>query len=178
MRVARIGCAVLLAVAASGCGGGEEAEPVDTAATVDTMANLDATTAITLTLAGGPNAGTYTVGSDEALCSVGANEANQWHVQMVDDTATSGLGALAIIIPDTTAAAAGTSVFNFSAVIGSMMQGTDYTIESRPQTQRIGRGTARVVDTGSGATITIDGVARDSIQVQARIDCRRVRRGR
>jgi hypothetical protein len=35
-----------------------------------------------------------------------------------------------------------------------------------------------VVDTGSGATITIDGVARDSIQVQARIDCRRVRRGR
>jgi hypothetical protein len=173
----RTGCAVLIALAVA-CGGAEEGEPVDTAAAVDTTANINAMTAITVTLTGGPHAGTYTAASDDRLCAVGANEVDVWNVQLVDDTATTGLGAVQVMIPDTTAAAAGTSVFHFSAIVGSMMQGTDYSIESRPQTQQIGRGTATVTDDGTRATIVIEGVTRDTVQLRARIDCRQVRRGR
>lgn len=178
MRLARIGCAALVAVALAACGGDEEAAPADTAAAVDTTVNLNAMTAITVTLTGGPHAGTYTAASDDRLCAVGANEVDVWNVQLVDDTATAGLGAVQVMIPDTTAAAAGTSVFHFSAIVGSMMQGTDYSIESRPQTQQIGRGTATVTDDGTRATIVIEGVTRDTVQLRARIDCRQVRRGR
>ena len=131
-----------------------------------------------VTLTGGPNAGTYTTASDERLCAVGTNETDLWSVQLADDTATAGVGAVQIMIPDTTAAKAGTSVFHFSVIIGSMMQGTDYTIESRPQTRAVGRGTATVTDTGTGARIMIEGVTRDTIQLRAEIRCREVRRGR
>jgi hypothetical protein len=179
MRLAPMG-AIALAIGILGaCGGGEDPAPVDTAApAVDTSANVDAATAITVTLTGGPHAGTYTTYSDQPLCAVGTNEENIWSAQLVDDTVTAGLGAVQVMIPDTTAARAGTSVFHFSAIIGSMMQGTDYTIESRPQTRAVGLGTATVNDTGTGATITIEGVTRDTVQLRAEIRCREVRRGR
>lgn len=172
---------LVLALAAmlAACGGGEEAATVDTAApAADTSANIDAATAITVTLGGGPNAGTYTTYSDQPLCSVGTNEADLWGVQMTDDTVSSGLSAVQIMIPDTAAARTGTGIFHFSAIVGSLMQGTDYTIESRPQTRAVGQGTARVTDTGTGATISIEGTVRDSISLRAEIRCREVRRGR
>ncbi|HSJ64834.1 MAG TPA: hypothetical protein VK922_13145 [Gemmatimonadaceae bacterium] len=181
MRLAQMG-AIALAIGILGggaCGGGEEAAPADTAApAADTTANIDAATAITVTLTGGPHAGTYTTYSDQPLCAVGTNEENLWSAQLADDTVTAGLGAVQVMIPDTTAARAGTGVFHFSAIVGSMMQGTDYTIESRPRTRAVGRGTATVNDTGTGATITIEGVTRDTVQLRAEIRCREVRRGR
>ena len=180
MRLARCGGTWAAIALLAACGGEQEAEPA--ADTVDTVAapsmDADATTAIMVTLTGGPNAGTYTTASNERLCAVGTNETDLWSVQLADDTATAGVGAVQIMIPDTTAAKAGTNVFHFSVIIGSMMQGTDYTIESRPQTRAVGRGTATVNDTGTGATITVEGVTRDTIQLRAEIRCREVRRGR
>ncbi|HUF31211.1 MAG TPA: hypothetical protein VMM77_11225 [Gemmatimonadaceae bacterium] len=167
------------------CSTGDDADPAadsvvagPDSSSVEAFASMDAPTAMMVTLTGGPNAGTYTAASGSQTCSVGANGVDVWSSQFVDDTATSGLGSMQVMIPGEERARQGTGTFYFAMVLGNFMQGTDYVIETRPQTQNAGSGTARVVDTGESATITVEGVTRDSVQVRAEIRCRDVRRGR
>ncbi len=181
----RISLSMFAVLSLVACSSGEDAEPAadsvvagPDSSSVEAFAAMDAPTAMMVTLTGGPNAGTYTASSGSQTCSVGANGEDVWSSQFVDDTASSGLGSMQVMIPGEERARQGTQTFYFAIVLGNFMQGTDYVIETRPQTQNAGGGTARVVDTGESATITVDGATRDSVQIHAEIRCRDVRRGR
>ncbi|MDQ3696821.1 MAG: hypothetical protein M3373_02180 [Gemmatimonadota bacterium] len=178
--------AVLLTLTA--CSSGERSA-ADTGAAPDpaavapsaegTNVPSDAAAVVHAVLTGGNDAGTYDVQAQDALCSTGADGVNSWQARHTDFTATSGLSNVRVIIPDTVKAIAGSAEFHLALVVGPVMQGNDYVIETRPDIpRRYGRGTAKVEDAGATARITVQGLTHDSVEVDVVIQCNRVERTR
>jgi hypothetical protein len=140
----------------------------------NTDAGTSAAAVIRASLVGGKAAGTYNATAAGVVCRVDSSAKDVWSVQFSDTTVKSGLSGVRVVIPDVRKASAGTSQFYLSLVIGSFVQGTDYTIETRPSQSRRGGGTAVARATGGTARITVKGTTVDKVSVNVEVQCNRV----
>ncbi len=185
LRLFPLSLAVALAVSA--CGGTGPADsgaaPADaTASGAETSAGTDATDAATategriqLTVTGGANAGSYDIGGTDG-CSFNIAGKGAWGNQFSRDAGATEVSSLQLIVPDATAAAAGTGTFLLTVGFGPQFGpgGTSYTVDSR---NGKGSGTVKVDDRDSSGTVTFDATTADGVQLKGSIECATVVRG-
>jgi hypothetical protein len=117
-------------------------------------------TTATVTLTGGPDAGTYT-GTDNPLCSNGAVGTGVWGAQFSNDGAPGKLSTIQVVAPP-----AGDDVDHFSALvsIGPLLSATNYRLDDTT-------GSAQVTDNGATAVIHVTGTTEDGVGIDLTINC-------
>ncbi|HET9426427.1 MAG TPA: hypothetical protein VFO55_13740 [Gemmatimonadaceae bacterium] len=183
----RSACLAVLVTAVSvwsvGCASGEKesaatdtgsaATPGAPAATVGEEAG-----SVHLEVTGGQHAGTYDAKMTSAGCSYGLAGAGSWGNQYsVDATDPKAFSSLQLIVPDTKAAASGTSAFKITAGFGPLFGtgSTSYDIDTRPDANRKGgSGQVTVEDRGTSGRVTFEGKTADGIGLKGTIDCKTV----
>lgn len=153
--------AALLGLAAWSCGGAAKETPA---------------VEIELAVAGGPDAGRVTVSSPEAMCTEGLIGAGSWGLQYNDPQLTTALGSLQLVVPAVTRNGS-TREFYFGVVLGSLLDGVDHEIETRPTAgNRAGSGVVQFDQQDSSASFRVTGQSGDGVGLSATIRCHRVRR--
>lgn len=129
---------------------------------------------ITVTLTGGPNAGTYTATSAETTCSEGLTGDNSFGNQYsAKGKADNVLSSLQLIIDDKNAAKQGTDKFSVEVKFGKLLGGKSYSINTRDNSKE-GSGTATLTESGSTKTVVIEGKTADGVGISATITCQHV----
>ncbi|MQA00635.1 MAG: hypothetical protein GEU80_15105 [Dehalococcoidia bacterium] len=137
----------------------------------------DGIVTLDLTLIGGAHEGEYDATAQDGGCSYGLTGVDGFGLQYSRD-GQEGFTSLQLIVPSTTDAAVGTSVFRTTATIGPFVEGNNYDINTLPDAEPIGSGTVTVDDRGDTATITIEGTTADGVGIDATVECHEVLRVR
>jgi hypothetical protein len=129
-----------------------------------------------LTVAGGPNAGTYDKSTDRGGCSSGLTSKGAWGNQLSDpkDADPKHFNSLQLIVPDPKKP----HEFLLKVGFGPLLhRGAEYTVETRPAEKgKSGSGTVTVLDKGATATVNFDAKAADGTRFTGTIDCKSVLR--
>jgi hypothetical protein len=158
---------------------GDSTGAASTAAAPATAASAGAAKGkIHLEVAGGANAGTYDVDMKESGCSYGLAGERAWGNQYsIDTTDPKQLSSLQLIVPDTKAAASGTSTFQMTVQFGPLFGsgGASYDVNTRSDaSKKGGSGTVTVQDQGSTGKVTFDAKTADGVGLKGTIDCQAV----
>ena len=133
---------------------------------------------IHLEVIGGPNAGSYDVDMPGTGCSYGLAGPTAWGNQYSIDTEDAkAFSSLQLIVPDTKAAAGGTSNFQMTAQFGPLFggDGASYDVNTRPDApKKSGSGTVTVDDKGSTGRVTFDAKTDAGVELKGTIDCKSV----
>jgi hypothetical protein len=133
---------------------------------------------IHLEVSGGANAGTYDVDMKESGCSYGLAGETAWGNQYsIDTNDPKQFSSLQLVVPDTRAAANGTSEFQMTVQFGPLFGsgGASYDVNTRPTaSKKGGSGTVTVQDQGSTGKVTFDAKTTDGVGLKGTIDCRSV----
>lgn len=125
---------------------------------------------ITVTLTGGPNAGTYTITSDESTCSMGLTGEKSFGNQFSQTGKTDKeLSSVQLIATNYEEAKKGTNDFTSDFTFGSIMAGKNYSLNPA---KNIGTGKLTITETGSARTATIEGTTKEGVGIKATITCR------
>lgn len=138
-----------------------------------------ATGSVHLQVIGGPRAGTYDAQMKDGGCSYGLAGPTAWGNQYsVVATDPKAFTSLQLIVPDTKAAAAGTSVFQLTAGFGPLFGSgaTTYTVNTRPNGTKAGSGQVSVADHGKTGRVTFDVKTADGVELKGTIECTSVMR--
>lgn len=133
---------------------------------------------IHLEVTGGANAGTYDVEMKDAGCSYGLAGEHAWGNQYSIDTKDpKEFSSLQLVVPDTKAAASGTSTFQMTVQFGPLFGsgGHSYDVNTRPESSlKGGSGTVTVQDQGKSGKVTFDAKTKDGVGLKGTIDCQDV----
>lgn len=144
----------------------------------DTGTSGSAGSEISVTLTGGPNAGTYHVISKDPTCSEGLTGENSFGNQYSEKgKADNELSSLQLIIDDKNAAKKGTDSFYIKVAFGKILQGKSYEINggsSSMNMAKTGSGKATLMESGSTKTVVIEGKTADGVGISATIKCNSV----
>lgn len=133
--------------------------------TEDTSGSDAAGSEITVTLTGGPNAGTYTATSAETTCSEGLAGKNSFGNQYsAKGKADNELSSLQLIIDDKNAAKLGTDKFSVEVKFGKLLGGKSYSINTRDNSKE-GSGKATLTESGGTKTVMIEGKTADGVGI-------------
>jgi hypothetical protein len=137
----------------------------------------------TVTLTGGPDAGTYTAAADIAPnCSQGIIGPEGWGVQLSNfDAADNELGSIQLVAAapgkaDEPDAFFGGTEFLITVTIGPALGETSHNYEVGVYTDAAdkdtsGEGSAQVTDNGATAVIHATGTTADGVGIDATINC-------
>ena len=135
---------------------------------------------IHIVVTGGANAGSYDVDMKEGGCSYGLAGEKAWGNQYsINTTDPKQLSSLQLIVPDTKAAANGTSTFQMTVQFGPLFGsgGASYDVNTRPDaSNKGGSGTVTVQDQGSTGKVTFDAKTANGVGLKGTIDCQGVLR--
>ncbi|HET8655942.1 MAG TPA: hypothetical protein VFL93_10545, partial [Longimicrobiaceae bacterium] len=130
---------------------------------------------IHLEVIGGPSAGVYDVDMKDGGCSYGLAGPTAWGNQYSIDTKDpKAFSSLQMVVPDTKAAANGTSVFQLTAQFGPLFGngGASYDVNTRPDVgTKSGSGQVTVEDHGSTGRVNFDAKTDDGVELKGTIDC-------
>lgn len=147
-------------------------------ATNEDSGSSAAGTEITVTLTGGPNAGTYTASSADPTCSEGLTGANSFGNQYsVKGKADNEFSSLQLIIDNKDAAKKGTDQFYIKVAFGKILQGKKYEINGGTSfltLAKTGSGKATLMESGSAKTVVVEGKTADGVGISATIKCNSV----
>jgi hypothetical protein len=133
---------------------------------------------IHLDVTGGANAGSYDVEMKGSGCSYGLAGKTAWGNQYSIDTSDpKQFSSLQLIVPDTKAAASGTSQFQMTVQFGPLFGsgGASYDVNTRPDaSKKGGSGTVTVQDQGSTGKVTFDAKTADGVGLKGTIACQSV----
>lgn len=153
---------------------GNEDSNASAPATNDASGSGAAGSEITVTITGGPNAGTYTATSAETTCSEGLAGENSFGNQYsAKGKADNELSSLQLIIDDKNAAKQGTDKFSVEVKFGKLLGGKSYSINTRDNSKE-GSGKATLTESGSKKTVVIEGKTADGMGISATITCHHV----
>jgi hypothetical protein len=127
----------------------------------------------------GPLAGTYDATMTDGGCSYGLTGPGAWGNQYsVDKKDPKAFTSLQLIVPDTKAAAAGTTVFHLTAGFGPLFGSgaTSYDINTTPQGTQAGSGKVTVDDKGTTGKVTFDVKSANGVALTGTIECNSVMR--
>ncbi|HEX6598208.1 MAG TPA: hypothetical protein VF034_02730 [Gemmatimonadaceae bacterium] len=151
--------------------------PSSTAATSDASAGASKGK-IHLEVTGGDNAGTYDVEMKDTGCSYGLAGEHAWGNQYsIDTTDPKQFSSLQLVVPNTKAAASGTSTFQMTVQFGPLFGsgGHSYDVNTRPESSnKGGSGTVTVQDQGKTGKVTFDAKTKDGVGLKGTIDCQDV----
>jgi hypothetical protein len=132
-------------------------------------------TEISVTLTGGPNAGTYHVNTKDATCSEGLTGKNSFGNQYSENgKADNQLSSLQLIINNKDSAKNGTENFSLTISFGKLLQGKSYIIDNGStsmSSKKSGRGKATLSESGGTRTVVIEGKTDDGIGISATVKC-------
>lgn len=132
-------------------------------------------TEISVTLTGGPNAGTYHVNNKDATCSEGLTGKNSFGNQYSENGRSDNeLSDLQLVIPDKDSAKNGTNNFFLTITFGKLLQGKCYVIDSGStsmSSKKSGSGKATLTESGGTKTVVIEGRTDDGIGISATVTC-------
>lgn len=149
-------------------------EPSGSGETVGALAGVGGGSVIRATLSGGPLPGTHEKRHETTTCTVGWAETGAWGNAASDTEDKEGLVGVDLIVKDPAKAKAGTDDFLAIVYINDRLDPKNQlTIEPR---KGKGRGTVRIDDRGSTATVTIQGTSEAGVGVDATIDCAQILR--
>jgi hypothetical protein len=124
---------------------------------------------VSVTLMGGPDAGTY-MGGENPNCSNGLIGEGAWGVQYSTDAAGAGqLSSLQLIAPPSGEVAMDVT-FQMTVTIGELFEGNDYEVKMT-EGDSSGTGSAEVSDAGSTAVIHATGTTADGVGIDATVNC-------
>jgi hypothetical protein len=127
-----------------------------------------------LTVAGGPNAGTYDKSTDRGGCSSGLVGKGVWGNQLSDpkDKDPKQFNSLQLIVPDPKKP----GEFYVKIGFGPLMhRGAEYVVETRPaEKKKSGSGTVTVLDKGATAAMNFDVKTAQGVKLSGTIDCKSV----
>jgi hypothetical protein len=176
--------AVLTLVSLVAACSGKEAATGDSTGAATTDAEATAASAgavagkIHLDVTGGANAGSYDVEMKGSGCSYGLAGKSAWGNQYsIDTNDPKQFSSLQLVVPDTKAAAAGTSEFQMTVQFGPLFGngGASYDVNTRPDApNKRGSGTVTVQDQGSTGKVTFDAKTADGVGLKGTIDCQSV----
>jgi hypothetical protein len=129
---------------------------------------------IHLEVTGGPHAGVYDAEMKDAGCSYGLAGPTAWGNQYsIDTDDPEQFSSLQLIVPDTKAAASGTSEFQMTVQFGPLFgNGTSYDVNTRSDAAtKKGSGQVTVQDQGSTGHVTFDAKTDEGIGLTGTIDC-------
>src|SRR4051794_1617068 len=133
-------------------------------------------TTVTVVLASGSDAGTYT-GADDPNCTVGLIGPQAWGVQWSIEGGPKQLSSVQLVsaapgkADDPTAMFQGT-VMLLSIGVGPLLQGNTYEIDDKTDdSQDQGSGSVQVQDNGDTAVIHATGTTADGVAIDATINC-------
>ena len=157
---------------------GNENADATSSSTPATSSTSDKGSDISVTLTGGPNAGTYHVTSKDPTCSEGLAGENSFGNQYSDNgKADNELSSLQLIIDNKDAAKKGADKFSFEVKFGKLIGGKSYSINTRDDNSgkpNDGSGTATLTESGSTKTVVIHGKTADGVGISATIKCNSV----
>lgn len=131
-------------------------------------------THITVTLTGGPNAGTYQADSKESTCSMGlTGEKSFGNQYSVADKSGKELSSVQMIAEDYDEAKKGTDNFNIMIGFGKLFGGASYNLNP-PKND--GTGKLTITEGGGGRTATVEGKTKDGVEIKAVIICNTIQR--
>lgn len=177
--------AALALVALTAACSSKESATADSTGAASTAATSEAATGaskgkIHLEVTGGDNAGTYDVEMKDAGCSYGLAGEHAWGNQYsIDTTDPKQFSSLQLVVPDTKAAASGTSNFQMTVQFGPLFGsgGHSYDVNTRPESSnKGGSGTVTVQDQGKSGKVTFDAKTKDGVGLKGTIDCQDVMR--
>jgi len=135
---------------------------------------------IHVVITGGAAAGTYDVSATSLGCSYAVAAPDAWASNYrIPNADPKKLSYVGLIIPDSAAAAKGTSEFYLEVGFGPVRQlSPDYVVQTRTDVsvKQEGSGTATVADHGSTATITFSGQTAAGVKLQGTVECKSVYR--
>ena len=177
--------AALALVALTAACSSKESATADSTGAASTAATSEAATGaskgkIHLEVTGGDNAGTYDVEMKDAGCSYGLAGEKAWGNQYsIDTTDPKQFSSLQLVVPDTKAAASGTSNFQMTVQFGPLFGsgGHSYDVNTRAESSnKGGSGTVTVQDQGKSGKVTFDAKTKDGVGLKGTIDCQDVMR--
>ena len=177
--------AALALVALTAACSSKESATADSTGAASTAATSEAAMGaskgkIHLEVTGGDNAGTYDVEMKDAGCSYGLAGEHAWGNQYsIDTTDPKQFSSLQLVVPDTKAAASGTSNFQMTVQFGPLFGsgGHSYDVNTRPESSnKGGSGTVTVQDQGKSGKVTFDAKTKDGVGLKGTIDCQDVMR--
>jgi hypothetical protein len=180
---ARTFAAALAVLALTAACSGKEGATADSTGAATSTAATDASTGaskgkIHLEVTGGANAGTYDVEMKDAGCSYGLAGEHAWGNQYsIDTTDPKQFSSLQLVVPDSKAAASGTSTFQMTVQFGPLFGsgGNSYDVNTRPESSnKGGSGTVTVQDQGTTGKVTFDAKTKDGVGLKGTIDCQDV----
>ncbi len=131
-------------------------------------------TFITVTLTGGPNAGTYQASSKESTCSMGLTGEKSFGNQYSEaDKGEKELASVQLIADDYDEAKGGTSKFNIMIGFGKLLGGASYSLDPEKNS---GSGKLTITETGTGRIATIEGKTKEGVGVKAVITCNTIQK--
>jgi hypothetical protein len=133
---------------------------------------------IHLEVTGGPNAGVYDVDMKDSGCSYGLAGEGAWGNQYsIETNDPKQFSSLQMIVPNTKAAAGGTSEFQMTAQFGPLFGsgGASYDVNTRPDAStKRGSGKVTVQDQGSTGHVDFDAKTDEGVGLKGSIDCQSV----
>lgn len=135
---------------------------------------------IHVVITGGANAGTYDANPTEGGCSYAVAAPDAWASSYRSDSPDpKKLSYVGLIIPDSDAAAHGTSEFYLSVGFGPVQHlSAEFTVQTRTDVsvKQEGSGTATVAAHGATATISFAGQTAAGAKLQGTVECKSVYR--
>lgn len=127
-----------------------------------------------VTIAGGPNAGSYETSTERGGCSTGVTGANSFGVQISNPKEKDGkkLNSVQVDVPDK----AKPAEFMVQAAFGSVLNRTaTYVIDTR---KKKGSGSIAIAEQGATASVKFSGTTADGVKLEGAVDCKSVLKGR
>lgn len=156
---------------------GDSASGAETSSTTASSASGGDMGKIHLEVSGGANAGSYDVDMKGSGCSYGLAGEKAWGNQYsIDTTDPKQFSSLQLVVPDTKAAASGTSQFQMTVQFGPLFGsgGASYDVNTRTGSSGKGSGTVTVQDQGKTGKVTFDAKTADGVGLKGTIDCQSV----
>lgn len=127
---------------------------------------------ITVTLTGGPNAGTYKATSAESTCSMGLAGDKAFGNQYSEkDKGEKELSSVQLIGNDYEEATKGTANFNVMVGFGKLLGGTTYSLDP---TKKDGTGKLTITESGSGKVATVEGTTKEGVGMKVVLTCKTI----
>ena len=130
---------------------------------------------VSVTIAGGPNAGRHEASTDKGGCSAGLTGPGSWGNQLSNPKEKDGkkLNSVQLEIPN----AKQPNEFQLTVAFGPLMNRTaTYTVDTRPKGKKAGSGSVTIDDRGSTATVKFAATTADGVKLDGTIDCKSVLR--
>jgi hypothetical protein len=157
------------------CNNSSNTKNVSPAATTGSASPNQFASEISVTLTGGPNAGTYHVNSKDPTCSEDLTGKNSFGNQYSENGKKDNeLSSLQLVINDIDSAKNGTNNFFLTIAFGSLLHGKSYIINSGStamSSKKSGSGKATLTSSGGTRTVVIEGKTDDGVGISATLKC-------